>query len=159
MDLFHKKQKTMEIGSPVSGITVPLGLVPDPTFREEILGKGIAVQPTEGRVVAPFDATVDLLFDTAHAVNLIGKNGVELLIHVGIDTVALKGKHFIAHVKSGDMVKKGDLLISFDDNAIQTAGFSTVTPIVVCNTPNFKRVFSVTDKEVTKGDTIIILEN
>ena len=102
------------IAAPVSGTVVPLEQVPDPTFAQGILGQGVAVEPAEGRITAPADGTVDMMFDTGHAVSLTTKDGVELLIHVGIDTVQLKGAHYKACCKTGDSVKKGDLLIEFD---------------------------------------------
>ncbi len=157
MGLFNKENKEIKLSSPVMGTTLAITKAPDPTFSQEILGKGVAIDPSSGEVYAPCDATVDLMFDTAHAVNLIGKNGVELLIHVGIDTVKLKGKHFTAHVKNGDKVKMGDLLISFDKEKIEKEGYVTLIPIVVCNTPEYSSITPVTDKQVNKGDTIIIL--
>ncbi len=156
MGLF-KKQKNFEIGAPVIGKTLPISRVPDQTFSSEILGKGIAVNPTQGKVFAPCDATVDLILDTAHAVNLVTNNGLELLIHIGIDTVKLKGNHFTANVKNGDEVKKGDLLISFEKEEIEKAGYPMVVPIVVCSMEGFSSVTPITDKQVNVGDTILIL--
>ena len=155
---FFKKQKTFEIGSPLNGKTIPISRVPDQTFSTEILGKGVAIMPKDGNVYAPMDATVDLIFDTAHAVNLVSKSGVELLIHIGIDTVKLKGDYFSAHVKNGDVVKKGDLLISFEKDSIEKAGYSTLVPMVVCNAGEFERVTAFADKQVNVGDTILTLE-
>ena len=125
-----------EVYAPVAGEAVPVTEVSDPTFGEEILGKGIAFRPTEGQIFAPCDATVDLMFDTGHAVSLVADHGAEILIHVGLDTVKLKGEHYTVHVKNGDKVKKGDLLIEFDPAAISAAGFDVITPMVICNTPN-----------------------
>lgn len=153
-----KKNKSLEITSPVRGNSLPLNQVPDETFSLEILGSGVAVQPESNQVVAPCDAKVDLMFDTGHAVNLICKKGVELLIHVGIDTVKLKGKYFTPHVKSGDTVKKGDLLITFEKEKIEQEGYPMVIPIVVCSMGPFSAIKSVTDKSVNAGDTILILE-
>ncbi len=93
------------------GTIVPLTEVPDPTFAQGILGPGAAVQPSEGRIVAPANGTVDMMFDTGHAVSMTTSEGAELLIHVGIDTVSLKGQHYTAKCKSGDTVRKGDTLI------------------------------------------------
>ena len=107
--LFHKKeQKALELGAPVSGQAVPLQEVSDPTFGGEILGKGVAVRPTDGRIYAPADGEITLLFDTLHALSMTTDTGAELLLHIGLDTVALKGAHFKAHVKTGDKVRKGD---------------------------------------------------
>ena len=104
-------QPGITIASPVSGTVVPLTEVPDPTFAQGILGPGAAVQPSEGRIVAPANGTVDMMFDTGHAVSMTTSEGAELLIHVGIDTVSLKGQHYTAKCKSGDTVRKGDTLI------------------------------------------------
>ena len=121
-DFFKKKDKGIEIGSPVKGKTVPISKVSDPTFGEEILGKGVAIQPEEGKIYAPADGTNEMLFDTKHAVSMTTTEGVELLVHIGLDTVALKGEHFTAHKGNGDAVKKGDLLISVDLEAVKAAG-------------------------------------
>lgn len=94
------------VAAPVSGTVVPLSEVPDPTFAQGILGPGAAVQPSEGRIVAPANGTVDMMFDTGHAVSMTTAEGAELLIHVGIDTVNLKGEHYTAKCKSGDTVRK-----------------------------------------------------
>ena len=117
------------VAAPVSGTVVPLSEVPDPTFAQGILGPGAAVQPSEGRIVAPANGTVDMMFDTGHAVSMTTAEGAELLIHVGIDTVNLKGEHYTAKCKSGDTVRKGDTLIEFDLDAIKAAGYEVV-PVV-----------------------------
>ena len=122
-DFFKKKEKGIEIGSPVKGKTVAISNVSDPTFGEEILGKGVAIIPAEGRIYAPADGTIEMLFDTMHAVSMTTSEGVELLIHIGLDTVALKGEHFTAYKGNGDSVKKGELLIEADLDAVKKAGY------------------------------------
>ena len=92
-----------------------------------------------------------------HAVSMISADGVELLVHIGLDTVALKGEHFTAHKKSGDAVKKGDLILSVDLDAVKAAGYDVITPVVVCNTSDYQAVETVTDQEVSPGDTVLIL--
>ena len=149
-DFFKKKEKGIEIGSPVKGKTVAISNVSDPTFGEEILGKGVAIIPAEGRIYAPADGTIEMLFDTMHAVSMTTSEGVELLIHIGLDTVALKGEHFTAYKGNGDSVKKGELLIEADLDAV-------ITPVVVCNTSDYQTVETVTDQEVEPGDTVLIL--
>ena len=109
----------IEITAPVAGKVVALEDVPDPTFAQGILGPGIAIEPAEGRIVAPADGTVDVMFETGHAVSMTTADGAELLIHVGIDTVQLEGKHYKACCKAGQQVKKGDVLIEFDPAAIK----------------------------------------
>ena len=129
--------------------------VSDPTFGQEILGKGIAIKPSEGRVVAPCDGTVDMMFDTGHAVSLVADFGAEILIHVGLETVSLGGKHFKTIAKTGDHVTKGQLLIEFDREAIAAEGLDTITPMVICNTPDYHAVTAYTGKTVAPGDTVL----
>ena len=143
--------------APVAGKAVPVSEVPDPTFAEEMLGKGIAVIPSDGKVYAPCDATVDLMFDTGHAVSLVADFGAEILIHVGLETVSLKGEHFTVRVANGDKVKKGDLLIEFDLEAIKAAGFNTITPMLVCNSGDYPTFETDVNKDVTAEDVVIRL--
>ena len=154
--LFGGKDPGILVAAPVAGEAVPLSEVSDPTFGEEILGKGVAIRPVQGKVFAPFDGTVDMMFDTGHAVNLISADGVELLIHVGLDTVKLKGQHYTAHVQNGDTVKKGQLLMEFDAAAIAAAGYDVITPVVVCNTGDFASVTPHTGT-VAPGDELLTL--
>ena len=146
------------VAAPVSGTVVPLSEVPDPTFAQGILGPGAAVQPSEGRIVAPANGTVDMMFDTGHAVSMTTAEGAELLIHVGIDTVNLKGEHYTAKCKSGDTVRKADTLIEFDLNAIKAAGYEVVTPIIVCNPDVFASVKTEGAGGIHAGDTLLTLE-
>ena len=146
------------VAAPVSGTVVPLSEVPDPTFAQGILGPGAAVQPSEGRIVAPANGTVDMMFDTGHAVSMTTAEGAELLIHVGIDTVNLKGEHYTAKCKSGDTVRKGDTLIEFDLDAIKAAGYEVVTPIIVCNHDVFASVKTEGAGGIQAGDTLLTLE-
>ena len=159
-DFLKKKAKEYDdvIGAPLKGETVPSTEVNDPTFAEEMLGKGMAIKPTEGKVYAPFDGEVALVFDTKHAVSLVSAKGTEVLIHVGLDTVMLKGEHYTAHVETGATVKKGDLLLEFDMEAIKAAGYDTITPIVICNTDDYKDIVRTTGKQVEPGDTVMELE-
>ena len=157
-DFLKKKDKGIEIGSPVKGKAVPISKVSDPTFGEEILGKGVAIQPADGKIYAPADGTIEMLFDTKHAVSMTTTEGVELLVHIGLDTVALKGEHFTAHKGNGDAVKKGDLLISLDLEAVKAAGYDVITPMVVCNTSDYQTVEAVTGSDVNPGDTVLILK-
>lgn len=157
-DFLKKKDKGIEIGSPVKGKAVAISQVSDPTFGEEILGKGVAIQPEEGKIYAPADGMIEMLFDTKHAVSMTTTEGVELLVHIGLDTVALKGEHFTAHKGNGDAVKKGDLLISVDLEAVKAAGYDVITPVVVCNTPDYQTVEAVTGSDVNPGDTVLILK-
>lgn len=163
MGLFQKlfgqdgKGSAIQVFAPVAGQVVPITQVSDPTFGEEILGKGVAIKPTEGKVFAPCDATVDLMFDTGHAVSLVSDSGIEILIHVGLDTVALKGQHYTIHAHNGDKVKKGDLLIEFDPEAIAAAGYDTITPVVICNSGDFAAIQTHTGQTAAPGDLILEL--
>ncbi len=143
------------IYAPVSGTAIVLNQVQDPAFATGLLGKGIAIMPSDGKVVAPCDATVDMLFDTAHAVTLISDFGAEILIHIGLDTVNLKGKFYTAHVQNGQQVKKGQLLIEFDLDAIKAEGYDTVTPMVICNSEHYRTISTYTGKPVSRGDAVI----
>lgn len=156
--LFGKKPGGITLGAPVAGEAVPLSAVSDPTFGEEILGKGVAIRPALGRVVAPCDATVDLMFDTGHAVSLKADCGAEVLIHVGLETVSLKGEHFTVHARTGDHVTAGQLLIEFDPAAIAAAGFDTITPMVICNSGDYAAVTPHTAPAVREGDPVLTLE-
>ena len=146
-----------ELCAPVAGNAVPVSQVPDPTFAEELLGKGIAVEPTEGRILAPCDGTVDMMFETGHAVSLVADFGAEVLIHVGLETVGLKGEHFTIHCANGDKVKKGDLLIEFDLEAIKAAGYNVITPMLVCNSSDYPTFKTNVGKTVTNADVVIEL--
>lgn len=141
----------------MSGKAIPMSQVNDPTFSQEILGKGVAVIPDQGRIVAPIDGTVTMVFDTKHAISMLGDNGVELIIHVGLDTVELKGEHFTALIEAGVRVTKGTPLLDFDMEKIKAAGYDVVTPVIVCNTPKFPDMVTKSGMDVKEGDTIIEL--
>lgn len=145
------------ICAPVAGEAVPVSQVSDPTFGEEILGKGIAIKPSAGKVVAPCDGVVDMMFDTGHAVSLVADCGAEILIHVGLDTVNLQGKHYTVHAKNGDKVKKGDLLMEFDPEAIKAEGYDIITPVIICNSGDYGTFKTSVDKTVATGDVVIEL--
>lgn len=155
--LFKSKDDGIRIGSPVDGFSVPLSEVPDPTFAEGILGKGIAIRPSGCQVKSPCDGTVDLMFDTGHAVNLKSDDGVELLIHIGVDTVSLKGEGFKTFKKSDEIVKKGDLLIEFDPELLKSKGFELIIPMIVCNTDEYAEVTGLAGKDISSGDDVIVI--
>ena len=138
--------------APIAGKAVPITEVPDPTFAELMLGNGIAIEPTDGKVYAPCDATVDMMFATGHAVSLVADCGAEILIHVG-----LEGKPFTIHAADGDKVKKGQLLIEVDLEAVKAAGLPTITPMVICNTDAFPTFNTKVGKDVTNDDVVIEL--
>lgn len=146
------------IVAPVSGQAVPLSEVSDPTFSEEILGKGAAVIPSSGRVVSPIDGTLDLVFDTGHAASLSSDDGAEVLVHIGLDTVKLAGKHYTVHRKIGEKVKRGDLLIEFDLEAIRAEGYDLITPVIICNTEAYSAVTPQTGAVTAGQDTLLTLK-
>ncbi|MET3942475.1 PTS system sucrose-specific IIC component [Paenibacillus sp. PvP094] len=132
--VYRPQVDKLEIASPMTGTAVALANVPDPAFSEKHMGEGIAIEPTEGRVFAPFDGVVaHVMNKSKHAVILEHETGLQMLVHVGINTVGLKGEGFTAHVQSGDVVTAGQLLIEFDMNAIQAAGLPLITPVLIPN--------------------------
>lgn len=136
----------IEINAPIPGKIVPLSEVPDETFSSGMLGNGLAVEPSEGKVYAPFDGVCVTLFETLHAMGLQSDEGFELLIHVGLETVSLEGKPFKAHIKSGDRIKKGQLMLEFDMAAIKAAGCELITPVLVVNQDGSREVTVEHDK-------------
>jgi glucose-specific phosphotransferase system IIA component len=146
----------LALGAPVAGQAVPITEVNDPTFREEIVGKGLAIRPSGNTIVSPCDGTVELMFDTGHAVSVLDKaSGAEVLIHVGLETVGLKGRYFKVLAKTGDTVSAGTPLIEFDREAVAAAGYDTITPVVVCNPEAFSRFSTYPGGAVAPGDKII----
>lgn len=132
--------RDLRLKSPLSGELIALDKVKDEVFAGGIMGRGAAVQNPQGKVTAPFAGEVTSVFDTKHAIGLLSEDGVELLIHVGLDTVNLQGKFFTAHVESGMKVKAGDLLLEFDEAAIRAAGYDTTTPVVITNADEFGKI-------------------
>ena len=145
----------INITSPMIGKALPLSEVPDPAFAQKLMGEGIAIEPTDNHVYAPFDGVVSAVFESSkHAVGLVLDNGVELLIHVGIDTVNLTNNEFNYHISMGQHVKKGDVLISFDPQAIKQAGYPLITPIIIVNTDQYQLITLTENKDVNLDDII-----
>ena len=155
---FLKKGNATEnieiITAPIIGEAVESAQINDPTFAEEMLGKGIAIRPEIGKMFSPVDGTVTMVFDTKHAVSFTSEKGAEVLVHVGLDTVNLKGEHYTAHVKDGDKIKKGDLILEFDMEKIKEAGYDLITPIVICNTDDYQDIETITGKAVNTEDAV-----
>ena len=147
------------VASPLTGKVVPLTEVKDEAFSGELLGKGVAIDPTEGTVVAPCDGTVTTLFPTKHAIGIVTENGAELLIHLGLDTVKLEGEYFTAHIAQGDKVEKGQLMMTVDLEAVKAAGYSMVTPIIVTNTPDYLDIVAMSSTSVNKEEELLTLIN
>lgn len=144
-----KSKETYDLLTPIEGGLIPLENVDDPVFSSGVMGKGVAIQPTVGIVVAPFDGKVATLFPTKHAIGLVSEDGVEVLIHIGLDTVQLEGKYFEAHVGQDAIVKKGDKLVTFDIQGIQESGYKVTTPVIITNTANYLDVIPVQSQHVT----------
>ncbi len=151
--LFSEKEK--ELYSPIVGKAVKLSEVSDPTFGEGMLGKGVAILPEGTEVLSPCDGVIEVMFETGHAVSIKTSYGAEVLIHVGLDTVSLKGEHFDVHVKAGDTVTKGQKLITVDIEAVKAKGFDVITPMIICNTDDYAKVNTYVDKSVTNSDVVI----
>ena len=147
-----------EIKSPMNGTVIPLSEVPDAVFSSEMLGKGFGVEPSEGKAYAPVDGEVTTVFDTKHAIGLMSKHGVELLIHIGMDTVKLNGKGFDVKVKTGDQVKAGDLLAEFDMDLIKSEGYPVTTAVVVTNTDDCEEIGEVRTGAATKDTEVLTVK-
>ena len=147
------------IGSPVEGTAVPMTSVNDEVFSSMALGNGIAIVPEKGEVVAPEDCTVTLVYPTLHALGLMLDSGAEMIIHVGINTVQLEGKHFEKHVEEGAHVSKGTRLLSFDMEALEKEGYDTVVPIIISNTAAFREVTGITGSGASLEKPVIAIKN
>lgn len=156
--LFGKSQnKKGKIYAPLNGKIVPLEKVPDPVFGKKMMGEGIAIIPADGKVVAPVNGKIIQIPDSKHAVGIQAEDGSEILIHVGLETVALKGKGFEGKVSAGDEISVGDELIVFDLEYIAEHADNTITPIVITNSMNSEKTYIFTEEtEATAGKTVII---
>jgi PTS system beta-glucosides-specific IIC component len=149
------KNDKIILASPLTGSVLPLNKVEDQVFSSGALGKGVAIEPTAGKLCAPADGTVTTLFPTGHAVGITTTDGAEVLMHIGMDTVEMDGEGFEIAVKQGDTIKQGDLLVTFDIEKIKQAGYSTVTPIVVTNTNDYLDVLDMNQEEVLQGEDFL----
>lgn len=157
-DYLHQNIDTapsFTLGAFAKGRVVPLKDVKDDVFSGLILGDGIAIEPSSGRIAAPCDGKITNTVDSRHAIGILAEGGIELLIHIGLDTVKLKGKHFEYKVKNGDKVKKGDTLIEFNLDAIKSAGYDTVTPLVISSGESYSRLEPAASGKVTFGDNLL----
>ncbi|WP_449620987.1 PTS sugar transporter subunit IIA [Robertmurraya sp. Marseille-Q9965] len=157
--LFGKKNNKVTIFSPVDGEIVPLSEVPDPVFAEKMMGDGVAIKPSNGTVVSPIEGKVVQVFPTKHAVGLETKSGVEILIHIGLETVGMGGEGFEAHVEAGATVKPGDKLITFDQALVNEKAKSDVIPVIITNTDQMKTIEKVGTQSVRAGqDEVLSIE-
>jgi len=154
-------KKTLEdvvVGAHMNGIAMKMSAVADEAFASGALGEGVAIEPSEGKLYAPVDATIEAVFDSKHAISLTTEKGAEILLHIGIDTIKLGGKHFTPHVEEGQKVRKGDLLISFDMEAIKAAGYPLTTPMAVCNSEDYASVQALVTGPVKVGEDILKIQ-
>ncbi|MDE7250234.1 MAG: PTS glucose transporter subunit IIA [Lachnospiraceae bacterium] len=161
MKLFQNlftKDNSMGIGAPTAGKLVSIKEVSDPTFSEEVLGKGAAIIPTDGKFYAPVDGTISTIFPTGHAAAITSSEGVEILIHIGLDTVKLEGKHFTIHAEEGQEIKKGDLILEADLDQIKAEGYDIITPVIICNSDEYSEIQMMEPGDVTQGDDILKLQ-
>lgn len=147
--------KKITLYSHMNGTVVPLENVEDDVFSQKLLGDGIAVEPSDGRLYSPCDGRIESIFDTKHAVNIVSDDGAEILLHIGIDTVKLGGKYFEAHVSAGQRVKRGDLLITFDTGEIRQAGYKLTTPMIICNADDYSSFEALMQGNTAAGDALL----
>src|SRR5699024_9434465 len=151
----HDPGTTYSLATPLSGEMLPLENIDDPVFSSGAMGNGVAIEPSDAVITAPFDGRVSTLFPTKHAVGLVNEDGLEVLIHIGIDTVQLDGKHYDAHVITDAEVKKGDVLVTFDMEGIKAEGYQITTPVIITNTADYLDVLPTKSRHVAKDDTIM----
>lgn len=149
--------KKQIVGSPLKGDVKPLSEVKDEAFSTGVLGKGIAIQPAEGKVVSPVDGVLTTIFPTGHALAITSNDGAEILIHIGMDTVQLDGKHFSPKAKAGDSVKVGQVLVEFDVNAIENEGYSLITPVIITNSDNYLDVIETDQNAIDYTENLITI--
>lgn len=152
-----ESKATYLLTAPLTGKVIPLEEVADPVFASAVMGQGVGIEPTEGIVVAPFDGKVVTLFPTKHAIGLVSDDGVEVLIHIGLNTVQLDGEHFNTHVEQDAFVRKGDPLVTFNIQGIQEAGYRVTTPVLITNTSDYLEVIPVESQQVMLDQTIVTI--
>lgn len=155
--MFEKNAKTISLKAVEDGRTIPMDEVNDQTFAHELLGPGIAIVPSNGTVVSPINGTIATVMDTKHAVCIQGEDGLELIVHAGLDTVELNGKYYQTYKEIGDQVKAGDVLLEFDLEEITKAGYDVTTPIVITNLGDYKITKCLTGQQVKAGEEVIQL--
>ena len=155
--MFEKNAKTISLKAVEDGRTIPMDEVNDQTFAQELLGPGIAIVPSNGTVVSPINGTIATVMDPKHAVCIQGEDGLELIVHAGLDTVELNGKYYQTYKEIGDQVKAGDVLLEFDLEEITKAGYDVTTPIVITNLGDYKITKCLTGQQVKAGEEVIQL--
>lgn len=152
---FFKKNKIVELTSPMTGKIIPIEEVPDKVFSDKMVGDGVAIEPVDGEIVSPIDGKVATIFPTNHAIGLITKEGLEILIHIGLDTVELNGLGFKRLTEKDAKVKKGEPLMEFDPKLVEEKGKSPITPIIITNMDKVKKIEKNTG-DVQRGSQIIM---
>lgn len=155
--MFEKNAKTISLKAVEDGRTISMDEVNDQTFAQELLGPGIAIVPSNGTVVSPINGTIATVMDTKHAICIQGEDGLELIVHAGLDTVELNGKYYQTYKEIGDQVKAGDVLLEFDLEEITKAGYDVTTPIVITNLGDYKITKCLTGQQVKAGEEVIQL--
>lgn len=153
--LFQKKPKVEEIYSPLRGELIPLTNVPDPVFSKKMMGDGFAVIPSEGKVSSPVTGEIIQIFPTKHAIGIKSKEGLEILIHVGLETVELKGEGFEVFVKEGQYIKQGEPILDFDISFLKSNNKDVVTPVIITNSEKLKEIKVAANSEVSKEDLVL----
>lgn len=164
--MFDRFLKTVNVGgrvselmSPLAGQVIPLSEVSDQIFAKGLLGRGVAIKPTGNRVVAPSDGKIEAIFPTGHAVAIHTAEGLDVLIHVGLETVKLDGRHFKVNVSVGDIVTQGDVLIEFDADAIVSEGYDLTVPILICNSAEYASVKGREGEQVDELERLITVRS
>lgn len=156
LGIFKKKNKEEEVLAPLTGKVVPLSEVPDPVFAQKMMGDGLAIIPTEGVLVSPVDGKVVQLFPTKHAIGILSNYGTEILMHIGLETVNMKGEGFETFVQEGDKVKAGQKLVTFDMALINEKATSTITPVIVTNSDSIEVINKNENQEVQAGSAAVM---
>lgn len=150
-------EKYKKLFSPLKGELIKLENVEDETFASGIMGKGVAIKPSEGKLYAPCDGIVSAVFKTGHAIGITTEDDIEVLIHIGIDTVSLEGKYFHSSLERGQRIKQGDLLVEFDLEKIKEAGYDTTTMIIITNSNDYLDVVPVNKVSINKSDDLLAI--
>lgn len=150
--------KDIVLTSPIKGEIIQLDKLGDEAFASGALGKGVGFNPTVGKVYSPINGVISTIFPTKHAVTILSDEGVEVLIHIGIDTVKLEGKFFTSHVSDGDKIKKGQLLVEFDIDGIKKEGYSLETPMVITNSDNYNEIKIIEKQQINELEDLIVVK-
>lgn len=153
----ENNQKNIILKSPVSGEIIAMKDVPDELFAAGILGEGVAIIPSEGRIIAPCDGTISVTMISKHAIGVKGPENMDILIHVGLDTVKLAGKYYEYKVEQGDSVSEGDVLMEFDLETLQSEGFQMHTPVLICNAAKFEHIETIAEDRAVAGEDLLCI--